>query len=610
MNPHICSFCLALAHPLQEVLLIESPYSSGFRMIRHMQPLRSFLRRRGDFLTLLVLILALWLPRGLGLDQFVTPDEPLWLTRSANFYYALAHGDLASTYQKEHPGVTILWAGTASFLLRDPGYRDSQRGQLTSDEFHQYMGRKARTVTPLQLLITARAILVLAQVLILALAFLYARRLLGLLPAVLGFLLIAFDPFHLALTRLLHLDGLFSNLVLLSLLAFIAYLRKRRRLDLVLSGLVAGLSWLTKTPSLFLVPVVGLLALVQAWPPSPRDAARHAANARRLPGLQDLWRQFRPLLAWFALAALVFTVLWPSMWVQPLQTLSNLFNGALSFAEQGHNSALFFNGQVIADGNLGLSYFYYYPLTYLWRSTPPVLLGLALAMWGVFARRAPFNRPEARQVAFGLAVLVLIFLAGFTLSAKKFDRYLLPAYAPLDILAGMGWTCLVAALATARKGFLKTFGRYAAMLIVLLVVALQASLSLHTFPYYFTYYDPLMGGGQRAPAVMHIGWGEGLDQAARYLNQKPNAAQLSAISWGSTGCLSYFFKGSTRSILLEQTADEVQLRRLLDSDYAVIYINQEQAQLARPVLDYVARLKPEHTIWLNGIRYADIYKIH
>jgi hypothetical protein len=579
-----------------------------------MQFLLSLLRRRGDILALLILVLALWLPRGLGLDQFVTPDEPLWLTRSANFYDALASGDLVSTYQKEHPGVTVMWAGTASFLLRYPAYRDSQRGQLTNDEFNEFMGRKARPVTPLQLLTTARLILVLAQVLILALSFVYARRMLGLLPAFLGFLLIAIDPFHLALTRLLHLDGLFSNLVLLSLLAFIAYLRQRRRRDLILSSLAAGLGWLTKTPALFLTPIVGLLVLIEAWPCSPFSEDRRSGGEARLPGLRDLWSQIRPLLTWLALAALLFIILWPSMWVQPIQTLSNLFGGALQFAEQGHNSAVFFNGQVIADGSLGLSYFYYYPLTYLWRSTPLVLLGLALALWGSFAHRAPFDRSSARQTVFGLLVLAVIFLVGFTLSAKKFDRYLLPVYAPLDILAAMGWSSLVAALVSAQNGFLKTLSRstaqIAALLAVLLVVALQASLSLRTFPYYFTYYNPLLGGGPAAPAVMHVGWGEGLDQAARYLNQKPNAARLSAISWGSTGCLSYFFKGSTRSILLEAAPDEVQLKRLLDSDYAVIYINQRQAQLAKAVLDYVAQLKPEHTIWLNGIRYADIYKIH
>jgi 4-amino-4-deoxy-L-arabinose transferase-like glycosyltransferase len=562
-----------------------------------------------DLLALIVVILALWLPRGLGLDQFVTPDESLWLTRSANFYEALAQGDLASTYQREHPGVTVMWAGTASFLLRYPEYRDSQRGQLTNDEFDEFMGRRARPVTPLQLLVTARALLILAQVLILALCYLYARRLLGRLPAFLGFLLVAFDPFHLALTRLLHLDGPYSNLVLLALLAFVAYLRHRRKRDLLLSGLAAGLSGLTKTPALFLIPVVGLLALLEARSRSRMDGEHRLAGQLRLAGLPVLWAQLRPWLAWLALSALVFTLLWPSMWVQPLQTLANLLDGALRVVEAGHNSAVFFNGQVITDGNLGLSYFYYYPLTYLWRATLPVLLGLALAAWGVLAQRAPFDRPEARQAALGLLLLGMIFVVGFTLAEKKFDRYLLPAYAPLDILAGMGWSCLVMEMATAHKGLLKTYGRLTALLIVLLIVALQAGLSMKTFPYYFTYYNPLLGGGSQAPEVMHVGWGEGLDQAARYLNQKPDAAQLSAISWGSTGCLSYFFAGSTRSILLEQTTDEVQLKRLLDSDYAVIYINQVQAQLASPVLEYVAQLKPEQTIWLNGIRYADIYKI-
>jgi 4-amino-4-deoxy-L-arabinose transferase-like glycosyltransferase len=562
-----------------------------------------------DLLALIVVILALWLPRGLGLDQFVTPDESLWLTRSANFYEALAQGDLASTYQREHPGVTVMWAGTASFLLRYPEYRDSQRGQLTNDEFDEFMGRRARPVTPLQLLVTARALLILAQVLILALCYLYARRLLGRLPAFLGFLLVAFDPFHLALTRLLHLDGPYSNLVLLALLAFVAYLRHRRKRDLLLSGLAAGLSGLTKTPALFLIPVVGLLALLEARSRSRMDGEHRLAGQLRLADLPVLWAQLRPWLAWLALSALVFTLLWPSMWVQPLQTLANLLDGALRVVEAGHNSAVFFNGQVITDGNLGLSYFYYYPLTYLWRATLPVLLGLALAAWGVLAQRAPFDRPEASQAALGLLLLGMIFVVGFTLAEKKFDRYLLPAYAPLDILAGMGWSCLVMEMATAHKGLLKTYGRLTALLIVLLIVALQAGLSMKTFPYYFTYYNPLLGGGSQAPEVMHVGWGEGLDQAARYLNQKPDAAQLSAIAWGSTGCLSYFFAGSTRSILLEQTTDEVQLKRLLDSDYAVIYINQVQAQLASPVLEYVAQLKPEQTIWLNGIRYADIYKI-
>ncbi len=63
-----------------------------------------------------------------ALDQFVTIDERKWLARSANFYYALAHGDLAATFQREHPGVTVMWAGTLGFLQRFPAYAQQAPG--------------------------------------------------------------------------------------------------------------------------------------------------------------------------------------------------------------------------------------------------------------------------------------------------------------------------------------------------------------------------------------------------------------------------------------------------------------------------------------------------
>jgi hypothetical protein len=363
--------------------------------------------------------------------------------------------------------------------------------------------------------------------------------------------------------------------------------------------LAAGLGWLTKTPALFLVPVVGLFTLIDLW--------RHPIQRGAAPALGQLWQRLQPAALWFAIGALVFVALWPAMWVHPIATLSNLFGGAERFVEEGHNSPLFFNGQVIQNGNIDLRYFYFYPLTYLWRSTPVVLVGLALAAWGYFGRREPFQRPGARLAAAGLVILIVLFLAGFTLAAKKFDRYLLPVYAPLDILAGLGWYSLAAFVWSRRPAGML---RYSLVLLALLAVGLQGYLSLRTFPYYLDYYNPLLGGSRSAAQVMHVGWGEGLDQAARYLNQKPGAAKLTTISWSSTGCLSYFFKGKDRAFWFDAGNEKDQWAQFNKSDYAVIYINQQQAHLAQPVLDYVAQLKPEHTVWLNGIPYAQIYKIH
>ncbi len=50
-----------------------------------------------------------------------------------------------------------------------------------------------------------------------------------------------------------------------SLLAFMTYLRERRSGYLILSAIIAGLSWLTKSPGVFLIPIVGLLALLDLF---------------------------------------------------------------------------------------------------------------------------------------------------------------------------------------------------------------------------------------------------------------------------------------------------------------------------------------------------------
>ena len=84
--------------------------------------------RRTTALLLLVLVMAAFLPRVLGLDAFVTADERKWMTRSANFAYALAHGDLLQTYQREHPAVTNTYLGALGVLAVLPDYTQRAPG--------------------------------------------------------------------------------------------------------------------------------------------------------------------------------------------------------------------------------------------------------------------------------------------------------------------------------------------------------------------------------------------------------------------------------------------------------------------------------------------------
>jgi len=540
--------------------------------------------------------LVFLLPRAAEVAHFATPDEYMWLTRSANFYYGLSHRDFAATFQKEHPGVTVMWAGAAALGLRFPEYKDSITHQVNPDEFHTLMSGKDVPVTLLELLRDSRLILVFVQATILLICYLYGRKLLGAWSALAAFLLVAFDPFHLGLSRLLHLDGLMSSLILFALLSFLAYLFEGRPADLIVSGLATGLSWLTKSPALFLLPVMGLLVILWTW---------QTRSSRERP-VRTLWRFARMLLPWMGIAALAFAALWPAMWVAPLHALQQMFSMAQGFAEGGHGSALFFNGQVIPDGNLGLEYFYFYPLTYLWRTTPFVLLGLGLAAWSFIRRDDPFDKLNTRWTTIALLLTAFAYLAGMTLGDKKFDRYLLPVYPLLDIIAGLGWYGLGSFL---RDKFPSRTARTAVLAGIIAVIGMQAGSALSTFPYYLTYYNPLMGGSRKAPQVMLVGWGEGLDQAARYLNKKPGVKRLKVISWYATGPFSYYFEGQDRSLWYDPGAAPEEWDRFITSDYAVIYIGQWQRQIPGPVLDYVSKLEPEHSVWIDGLEYARIYQL-
>nr|MBA3555658.1 glycosyltransferase family 39 protein [Gemmatimonadales bacterium] len=173
----------------------------------------------------------------------------------------------------------------------------------------------------------------------------------------LGFLLIAADPFHIALSRVLHVDALASSLMLLALLAYLNYLhRGRRGRDLVVSGVAAGLAWLTKVPALFLVPFIGALTLRHLW------SVRH--GPRRV-SLGEVGAAARPFVLWGAVGLLVFVIVWPAMWVDPVTILRTMARDALGLAKSGHQEApLFFNGAIVRDPG-----WLFYPITYLWRTT-------------------------------------------------------------------------------------------------------------------------------------------------------------------------------------------------------------------------------------------------
>jgi hypothetical protein len=212
--------------------------------------------------------------------------------------------------------------------------------------------------------------------------------------------------------------------------------------------------------------------------------------------------------------------------------------------------------------------------------------------------------PKVRWLSAVLLIAIFIFTIVMTLGIKKFDRYIIPVYAPFDILAGLGWYASMLWLKEKLPSHLR---KASIPFAIICVIILQAINSLGIFPNMLAYYNPIMGGGRKAPDVMQIGWGEGLDLAAFYLNQKTNAENLAVSSWYSLGPFSFFFKGEAFNMPgISLTKDNWE--NINTFDYIVTYIHQWQRNMPEDLLSELATQKPEHTIWINGIEYIRIYK--
>jgi hypothetical protein len=545
---------------------------------------------------LLAIILLLAVPRLVGLDQFVTVDEPTWLKYSSNFYYALGQRQFERTVYDYHPAVTTMWTVTGALLSYFPEYRGQGQDYFVKDwQFNRFLASFGKQ--PLELLLRSRLISVLAITLLLTASFLLGRALLGTEAALAATLLISFDPYFLGHSRLLNHEGFLAAATLASILSMLVYLEKSRKLSLLyFSGICAGLALLTKSSAILLIGLTGLMILGRVLGDWQERSAR-----------PPIYPYILALLAWLGVSAAVFFLLWPGMWVNPAKMLYEVFGNALSYAFQG--SRLSVTGAIEPSSfSLDSSGLRQYLNVLLWGITPLVWLGFLLAWAGFFLRGNARVDPIARKLTAYLSLLAILFVLLFgTVRGRDSAHYILTSFVCLDFVAGIGLATGVRWLG-GRFGLLaKRSIRYGLLLGVLLLHALS---SLPNYPYYYTYASPLA----RAvlPDMRHpsISYGEGLELAAAHLAQKPNASELTVLSYNGIGPFSYFFPGETHILKTDDRFLPEELQELKEADYIVIYsVQQKPRDGSTALLTALEAIPPEKIIWLDGVKYASIYAV-
>jgi len=572
-----------------------------------------------------------------NLGVFRAIDEEDRWAWAVDFYRALLAADLPATLVGDgYPGIFPAWLETG-WLFAASLYRSALQGGWIGDGgvyalLHDW-GRMSN-------LALQRFPIALANTLLVVIIFLYARKLFARHVALLAAIFISLDPFLLSDSRVNRAEALLAGLMTVSLLALIVALRERggegkrgRGGDtaespshplppsppLLVSAFVGGLAVLTKLQALVLLPMFGVIVLI--W--FLRVETRWQRALRR----SVAW-----MLGWTALAALTFSLLWPAMWTVPADTFA-LMTKFLTRKVGEEGVKIFFLGRTVLDQDPGLLF---YPIILILRVAPLTLMGLLLGLWqvgkwaggkvgqwesGPMGKWASGQRSKEKKIdshtgspahphtrtpahqhtgspahlpTLALAIYALLYIGGMSLGSHKHDRFLMAIFPTLNILAAIAYVHF------ARFNFPKVLKLPGSLVAATVMLALSLLTALPYHPYYFSYFNPLAGGGKTAVKLTRIGWGEGMDQVADYLNTLENPQDLMV----ATRFYKYLLGFEGKAINLDNDGEWAQ------ADKIVFYIQQSQRMLdpSPGVIRYFQqRVAPEKRISINGIEYAVIY---
>ncbi len=489
-------------------------------------------------LVIALLAVAVLAPRVFDLDAFMTADEKIWIANTQGFTKNLALGRWGELMQQAHPGITTQWLGALA----------AGSSSLAAQKLPLVLGQ----AVPIGLI-----------------GYIF-YRLWGGRPAVLLTLLLAFNPFLVAHTRVYAMDSLLAFWLLLSCGCLLLWQKTNALRYLSFSAAAGALAVLSKLTGVIIIPFA---LLFTGW-----RAIRQKTSPASFIRLSLLWLGVFVLTAILVLPPLIFDL--PGIF----RLLQDFFPSETARATHGSPSG-----------------YLYYIYTLLFFSTPlhmtALIILLPATLWYFLpsrhARRKKTGGGATLQVS-AFVLFIILFTVQMTLAAKKGDRYLLPAFLFLDALVALTFFHLLNQFKTRR---LLLVTGYALLIIGLLW---QAADIIRLHPHTLAYVNPLTKpfyGNRR------LGWGEGLDLAARYLNSKTNAEKLTAASIYPAE-FAYKFRGNTTPLNHYEAGN---------ADYVILYrslLQRGPDAWHTDILNNFSDKTPEKIITLNNIDYVWIYKIN
>lgn len=555
-------------------------------------------------IALLLFCIAL-VPRLLARGDIITVDEAYhWFDRVHVFLTAVLQGDYASTNIVGHPGVTTMWLGAMGLQihtsLADVGWIAS--ADANPALLHAFLRAPIAVVTALSV----------------ALAYPLLLRLVSKRVALIAVLFWAAEPFIIAHSQLLHLDALLTSFVTLSLLAALVAYRYGNDVPddspntihwllLGASAIAGGLALLTKSPSVILFPMMGLIMLV--------SVIRNLSPTKQA---LDIWVvHLFSLLVWATIVVLVWFALWLAAWVDLAGVIQQVTGQAVHDGGAPHGWGNFFLGQSVEDPG-----WLFYPVAIALRVAPWTFVGVVIALGYAISflrKNLPLKgwriwRTHPQWWLF--VIFVLLFVTMMSIPPKKFDRYVLPIFPMLNIIAAAGlvhlWDTRISHTSRDHKGAvlnpIRTNSNHqeAAIMdkisLTIITLILTATVAWY-HPYELAYYNPLLGGGKTATKLIPVGWGEGYEQAGAFISAQPNACERAVASWFIP-----VFRFAYDCPPWIESLDKVLEPGAVN--YAVLYIDQIQRNNKPEATEMLqTQHTPMHTVTIHGIEYASVYQL-
>lgn len=290
--------------------------------------------------------------------------------------------------------------------------------------------------------------------------------------------ILAMLPLFVGYSQLVTLESLIIFFFTATVFSFFNFLTNFSKKHIFLTGILLGLALEVKYTNILLIPLLVLIYSIWLF------------NTNRKGGLPHV----KSLLLIFFIGLLTFFVLWPMPWFHLREVIefnANLRSSPYSVPE------VFFGKLMLVPK---LYYFIYFLIT-----TP--LLILALFLTGLIK----IDRKRGWILLSLLAWFLFPFIQSFYNFRQHGIRYIIEIYAPLSLIAAIGFDYVVSRIT--KKTIFKMI-LFIPILIYLFVILIKIT------PYYLEYFNIVVGGTKNVyeKKLFQLGWwGQGIKEAANYL---------------------------------------------------------------------------------------------